>query len=226
MKLLHTTAFMPSCRQRQRGVMLLISLIMLIALTLGGLALFRLSSTGLMVAGNLAFKRAALIASDRGSEAARAWMMSGAFNNPNVPSVAAGYYPGWCHNLVSVANIPDSNNDGKEDDCRATPSVSTFDPLTFDWSTAPQVTNDDGNGNEIRYVIHRMCRIPGSLNTTNADGVPQECITLGSANAGGSKESTSYGASNLKGSVRPFYRITTRAVGPRNTVAYTQVSLN
>lgn len=55
---------------KQRGVVLLIALIALVALTLAGIALVRSVDTGNVIAGNLAFKQAALQVSDTGTEAA------------------------------------------------------------------------------------------------------------------------------------------------------------
>jgi Tfp pilus assembly protein PilX len=56
----------------QRGVVLLIALIMLVAMTLAGIGMMRSVDTGTVIAGNLAFKQATLNASDMGT--------SGGFN--------------------------------------------------------------------------------------------------------------------------------------------------
>ena len=52
----------------QRGVVLMVSLIILVALTLGGLALVRSVGTANFIAGNLAFQQAATHASQSGIE--------------------------------------------------------------------------------------------------------------------------------------------------------------
>lgn len=208
--------------------MLLIALIMLIALTLSGIALFRQVGTGVLVARNLTFRNAALVASDRGIEAARNWLVtSGA--NLQQPSIApsagtpTAYYPAWCNDSVNPSNVPDANNDGVEDDCKASPPPSEFNPLTYNWTNSALATSDDGSGNAVRYVIHRLCRIPGSLSFTNSNGVPQECVTLGSSTTGGSKGSVSYGGGSLANTMQPYFRITTQTTGPQNTVAYSQI---
>lgn len=212
----------------QRGVVLLIALVMLIAITLGGLALFRQVGTGVMVAANLAFKKSALIAADRGIEDARNWLLNPVFTAGHLTGfddadTTRGYFAAWCNSKI-VGGIPDADNNGSIDDCKANPSPGVFDPYNYDWTGAGSVvaTADDGNGNEVRYVVHRLCRIPGALNSTNVLGVPQECVlrsTTVNAGAGGT-----FDPSNmiLGVSEQPYYRITARTSGPRNTTVYTQ----
>jgi type IV pilus assembly protein PilX len=208
--------------RNQRGVVLLISLILLIALTLSGIALFRQVGTGVLIASNLTFKNAALVASDRGIEVARNWLVTSGANLQQA-SLANGYFPGWCNTSISASNVPDANNDGVTDDCKTSPPPSEFNPLTYNWANSVLATADDGSGNAIRYVIHRLCRIPGSLNFTNSDGVPQECVTLGSTTTGGTKGAVAYGGGALANTMQPYFRITTQTTGPKNTIAYSQV---
>jgi len=208
----------------QRGVVLIISLIMLVSMTLTGIILFRQIGTGVIIARNLTFKQSALSASDQGIEAARNWLITSGANLQQA-NVASAYYPAWCNISVNASGDPDADNNGTVDDCKATPPPSEFNPLTYNWANSVLVTSDDGNGNAIRYVIHRLCRIPGSLNATNSNGVPQECVTLGTSSSGGSKGSTGYSSGTLSNTVQPYYRITTQATGPQNTIAYSQVIL-
>lgn len=219
-------------RQRQHGVVLMIALIMLIALTLSGIVLFRQVSTGVLIAGNLTFRNAALIASDRGVEVARNWLVTSGANLEQA-SLANGYYPGWCYDAVDASNMPNPVS-GNPGDCKASPPPADFNPFSYNWANSvlatPTDTNgdgigDDGNGNTVRYVIHRLCRIPGSLSFTSAAGVPQECVTYGSSTSGGTKGAVSYGGGALTNTMQPYFRITTQTTGPKNTVAYSQVIL-
>jgi Tfp pilus assembly protein PilX len=210
----------------QKGIVLVISLIVLVALTLGGLALFRQVGAGVLIARNLTFSNAALIASDLGVEAARNWLVtSGA--DLTVGSTTNSYYPAWCNNSLDATGRPDADGNGITDDCKPTGAAppSSFDPLTYNWANSVLVTGNDGNGNAVRYVIHRLCRIPGSLNFTNNDGVPQECVTLGTAGAGSSRSAASYGATALQNTMQPYFRITTQTTGPSSTLSYSQVIL-
>ena len=56
--------------RRERGVVLLMALIVLLAMTLAGLALMRSVSTSNVIAGNMAFQQAATQSADTGVEAA------------------------------------------------------------------------------------------------------------------------------------------------------------
>ncbi|MBU0752071.1 MAG: hypothetical protein KJ787_12420 [Gammaproteobacteria bacterium] len=210
--------------RRQGGVVLLIALILLIALTLGGIALFRQVGTGVLIATNLTFRNSALVASDVGIEAARNWLVTSGANLEQA-SIANGYFPASCNISVNAANTADFDGDGLEDDCKAAPAASEFNPLTYNWTNSVLAIADDGNGNAVRYVIHRLCRISGSLSFTNANGVPQECVTLGSSTAGGTKGAVGYGLGALSNTMQPYFRLTAQTTGPKNTVAYSQVIL-
>ena len=47
-------------------------------------------------------------------------------------------------------------------------------------------------------------------------------MTVGSAASGGSKGGGSYGVLPLTNTTAPYFRVTARAAGPRNTVSYVQ----
>ncbi|MBK9020656.1 MAG: hypothetical protein IPL72_11875 [Sulfuritalea sp.] len=204
----------------QRGVVLLLALIMLIAMTLAGIALYRQIGSGLIVARNLSFKRTAAVAADRGIETARSWLVAQTAGGLEQGSSANGYFPGWCNTSLNGLGVPDANNDGTPDDCGTTPAPSEFDPLTYNWANAAVASANDGGGNEIRYVIHRLCETPGGINAAN-----QQCVTIGSASSGGSKSAVSYGTQPLSNTSQPYFRVTSRVLGPTNTVVYTQVVL-
>ena len=66
-----------------RGVILVIALIVLVAMTLGGIAILRSVDSTTLIAGNLAFKQRALHSTDSGIVAARNWLSANqsALNN-------------------------------------------------------------------------------------------------------------------------------------------------
>lgn len=205
-------------RPRQQGVILVIALIMLLAMTMAGIILFRQVGAGVVIARNLTFKLGSTIAADRGIEAGRAWLVGQGAGALEQPNLAAGYFPAWCNVSVDAGNRPDEDNNGMTDDCGTSPPPSEFNPSTYNWANAAIATTDDGSGNEIRYVIHRLCRIPGAINIAG-----QQCVTIGSASSGTSMGVASYGVTSLSNTIQPYYRITARALGPLNTLAYTQV---
>ena len=63
---------MPRARigaRRQRGVVLLIALIVLVAMTLAGIGMMRSIDSGTLVSGNIGFREAAVATADTGVEA-------------------------------------------------------------------------------------------------------------------------------------------------------------
>jgi type IV pilus assembly protein PilX len=204
----------------QRGVVLLLALIMLVAMTLAGIMLYRQIGTGLIIARNLNFKRTAAVASDRGIETARTWLIGRTAAQLEQGSAADGYFPGWCNTVLDAGGQPDADNDGQADDCGNNPPPSEFDPMVFNWATSALATANDGVGHEVRYVIHRLCETPGAMNASG-----QQCVTIGSASAGSARTSAVYGTQALSNTSQPYFRITSRTLGPTNTVVFTQTIL-
>jgi type IV pilus assembly protein PilX len=85
--------------------------------------------------------------------------------------------------------------------------------------TAPAPTIDAGNGNFVSYVIHRLCETPN----LDANAPTQRCSRSG---ASVTTDKSLEGAQSKDASFLPYFRITTRVTGPRNTVSYIQVVRN
>ena len=79
----------------QRGVALILSLIMLTAMMMAGIALFRKISAGSMIAGNLTFTSSAISAAEQGSETGRTWLTMQ--TAAGLYGAAAGYFPATCY---------------------------------------------------------------------------------------------------------------------------------
>lgn len=119
---------------KQRGVVLLIALIALVALTLAGIALVRSIDTGNVIAGNLAFKQAALQLSDTGVEQAVSDL-------PNIISTSLD------------ADIP-----GQYFATRQPVDVNGV-PTTINWNTAHSISGSPSHYS-VQYVIDRLCNGP------------------------------------------------------------------
>ena len=65
----------------QRGIVLIVALIVLVAMTLTGVALMRSTTSGNRVAGNLAFRQSATLSADTGIEAAITWLEANSAGN-------------------------------------------------------------------------------------------------------------------------------------------------
>lgn len=196
----------------QKGVALIISLILLAAMMMTGIALFRSLGGAAVLAGNLTFTSAAIGSSDQGSESARSWLI--AQNTSTLASVQPGYFPASCY--TSVADAVNAI------DCTSVGAPPPFDPTTFPWddnTLSTRITADDGAGNEIRYVIHRLCSMAGSLSATNGT-TSQQCTFTASVNTTQHSEDK-----EITTSVSPLFRITTRVRGPRGSTVYTQTTM-
>jgi len=186
-------------RRAQRGAILFIALIVLVAMSLAGLALMRGVDTGALIASNLAFRQSATAAGDSGIEAGRAWLLSSSGASLYTDNPSNAYYSTFQTNVDLVGG-----------DATKTP---------FDWSTAVDA-GTDAAGNQVSYVIQRMCELPGdpaSVSCLRAAGV--------SGTSSGSKGAASYGGYAISAPTGAFYRITVRVTGPRNTVSFVQATV-
>lgn len=219
----------------QRGVVLIIALVMMITITLAGLALFRQVGLGGLIIGNLAFKKGATSAADRGIESARAWLTT-----PNLASIpvlqgdaagATGYFPASCYTQAS-----DWGSSGTPSNCDRA-GAPTFNPFTYTWTNANSVLaagpDTDANGvdpagNTVRFVVHRLCNMDGSLNEVREyPGNVQAVQSCSLATTGREcLNNDLYNAANcITQAIQPYYRVTARVQGARNTQSLVEVIL-
>jgi Tfp pilus assembly protein PilX len=204
----------------QQGGSLVVALTLLVAMSIAALALARMVSTDLLLAGNAAFREAAVLASDAGPEAAIAWLtVQSSMTTANLLSdqPELGYYASVPDGLLVTGAAATGTNltvgiDWDDDHCAGR-------SVTRCLSAAPALPLDDA-GNSLRFVIHRMCRQAGA---SQAGG--NSCLSWQPAQgAGGSRGQLGYGAAlRLLPGERVYYRVTTRVRGPRNTTVFTQV---
>jgi type IV pilus assembly protein PilX len=202
----------PRSLRRQAGVILIITLIALVAMTLAAVALVRSVDTGTIVAGNLGFKQSAVVSGDAGLEAARAWLLVNATLLAS-DSSNNGYYA--------------TRQDSVDFTGARTPAVTT-DNVDWDGTNGSSVSKArkvnsgtaDNAGNVVSYVIHRMCDIPGGINDPG-----QACATATIDATGSPKDAPDYSKYGLQSSKLVYYRVTSRVLGPRNTITYVQSML-
>ena len=191
-----------SVPSRARGAVLFIALIVLVAMTLAGIAIMRSVDTATLIAGNLAFKQGTVQSSDNGIEQAYQWILA---NRPalSLDNAPQGYNSGYANPVWTAAGT---------------------------WSSAVTV-GTDAAGNTISYVIHRMCKCADTLyNGTSASCPPPEGNQCALDNPTGTGtppppaqgESFSVGSPGYLQDPRVYYRITVRTQGPRSTVSYVQ----
>lgn len=196
-----------------QGAVLLTALIMLIALMVAAGALMRMVDSANLLAGNLGFKRAATLAAENGVEAAIDWLQQQSPAKLEDNNAQAGYYASAMP-LDAAGNAPgkgvaaiDWNNNA----CAGLVNSACLTPKA--------IAGTDAAGHSVAYLIQRLCSAAGALSATG------ECARYLDSEA----ESSSRGAvdysspKRLTGQPWAYYRITARAVGPRNTVSLIQV---
>ena len=202
---------------RQRGVVLFFALIALVVMSLAAVALIRSVDTSTMIAGNIAFKQAATTSGDDGIEGAitalngdQASML--AINNNVLIDPGC---PGACSNVLNASNPANGYYSN------ADPNLNLTDSATWVSGSSMLFTNDDGSGNEIRYIIQRMCRSANQAPNKN------NCLFSSAALDNNGQEvplpsTICQGSGCPVAGQAPEYRITSRSAGPGNTFSYVQ----
>jgi hypothetical protein len=199
---------------RQRGVVLFIALIVMVALSLAAIALIRSVDTTTTVIGNLAFRQASILPANMAVEEAAAALFVDAdplhtagsrIPNRDLDLPAENYFASW----------------QQSDDARGIPLMlqkrTAFDSASLrkmiDASLGPV-----GHQTEVRYVIERMCKHDAAppIGATN-----ENCNLLPPLGPFG----TTVGDSSLTLPSVPYYRVTIRVDGPQNTASFVQAML-
>jgi type IV pilus assembly protein PilX len=183
----------------QRGVVLFMTLIALVAMTLAAIALVRSVDTGNLVAGNVALKQGASQESEKGMNLAYTCLDNGGtlFNvSKDANRPICNYYSTLQTDTVKPYGIPDILD---------SPSL----PVMQD--------NTATTGNKITFVIERLC----AAGTVAWDD--KTCITSPFG------RTPPKGDQRLPPPVRPpqaLYRISVKVYGPRSVASYTQMVMN
>jgi type IV pilus assembly protein PilX len=206
----HFAEHLPGPR-RQRGTMLIIALIVLVAMTLAGLATMRSVDTATIMAGNIAFRQSALNAADQG--------------------IQAGY-------LLLKTPLADTKADLTQDGLKLnkTGYYSNALPIEPDWSSQAVWQNPDrpaaklnggvpdAAGNIVSFFVERLCTVPNCKAGQRCNGVDNYCgSTPTSGTLSGEGEDNFRLTPGLTTPPQPHYRITARALGPRNSLAVVQI---
>ena len=207
----------PPATRCQKGVVLFIALIVMVAMSLAAIALIRSVDTTNVLIGNLAFRQASILPANLAVEQAAAALFADAAPaaptiDPTTDLAAENYYSTWQGN----------------DDPRGIPK-----PLQTknDWASfglAKELV-DTSSGISIRYVIERMC-------LAGANGIaatPQFCDMLPPKVATGTTIHDCDQPNPSPGSQPgcfalnpiPFYRVTVRVDGPQNSTSFLQAML-
>jgi hypothetical protein len=193
---------------REHGVVLFVALLVMVALSIAGVALLRSTDAATAVTGNLVLKQAASLAVDRGIERAinAVWEAAPMLDRTQ-HAPAQNFYAcirgstGACMAANGIVpKIPDL--------------LLSVNGCSGAGLASGLLANDDA-GNRSCYVIERMCLAPGPAIRSNCN------LATGALGA-------DPGTEHYVGLIRPgdaFYRVTVRVEGPRNTVTYAQAVL-
>lgn len=192
--------------KHERGVVLLIALLALVAMTLAGFALMRSVDTGNVIAGNLAFRQAALQHTDIGIEAAFIAL----------PTIVSTSKDANIANRYYATRFKDTEVD------------SRGIPTGINWANVPCRTNTDATVTcaeqpyQVKYVIERLCapQTPGSTTVTDIQGYCMIDVGTGESGSKGSYSTVFSNASAV------YYRVIVQVTGPRNTTSYVQAILS
>lgn len=202
-----------SRRSPQRGVVLILALIVLVALTLAAVALTRSVGTSNTIAGNLAFQQAATHTADRGVEEAVKWLE----DNVNEATGCSSGSAVACDQVAQgylASRVDPTSGQSWADFWKATLATK-----------AKALAKDETTGNTVSYVIQRMCETTGEANTssnvcaTAPRAVAGSCPGGTSCTGGGGRGGT---GSNVDSPKQTYYRITVIVDGPRNTQSMVQ----
>lgn len=190
-------------RPAERGVVLLLCLIVLVVLLAGGVAVMRSMNTSLSSAGNLAFKRDLVNQGEQAADTALKLFSTGALS-----AVGA--------DLVSVKDVNYSAERLPSND-RGIPlallSDSAFDAVA---SAAKDIEDTSRKDHvKVRYVIDRLCNASGAASKSSCVYAPATTDVRGGS---------------VQESQRPpppkalVYRLSVRVDGPRDTQVFLQSS--
>lgn len=195
----------------QQGMVLFIALIVLVAMTLAGIALVRSVDTANVIAGNLAFKQATLQAADLGVEAAVTALptiIAGSLDTDLTPAASSTNPNYWYYasrRETDTYGVPTQKQSGAGGLAAA-----------IDWTQVPVAQTLSGNS--VQIVIDRLCNGPPPIIDLLAN-----CFADPSATSG---DTYAIGRTRFTPPPIVYYRLTARVTGPRNSVSTVQAILS
>ncbi|AWL07217.1 hypothetical protein ACFOHT_26970 [Massilia oculi] len=191
---------LPTSTRSQAGVALPVMLIMMLVMLVTSIYLLRSSNSATLAASNLAYDATLSRAVDFGLHTGFQWLSETASADKaslNQDDLARGYH----------ASL----------DTTLTPKDKGF------WDDSFAV--EDADGNRIQYVIHRMCRNPGSFSSENQECVLTSANTVKIGNRVAIGESLASDAPAYASSPQIHYVITARIDGARGGNVINQMAV-
>jgi type IV pilus assembly protein PilX len=139
-----------SCASRfnQRGVVLFVALIVLVAMSLAGIGMMRSVDSGNEIAGNLAFRQSAIHAQESALEEAIRTIRLGALNGA---AISTGTMPGYSSTYQAIDNVTQHS-----------------------WANSVDLGTDANTGNRVSILIDRLC--DADENCAMTEGFAEQAI--------------------------------------------------
>ncbi len=201
---------------KQRGIVLVFTLIALLAMALAAVALIRSVDKNVLMTGNLALKQSATSAGDAGTEAAIDWLTSVEKNNLDINVLNDKSHP-----LNKTGGTGSFINSGYYSNIDTAISLTNGLDMAWDNTDSMLVNTPHPTNNAIRYIIQRMCR---NKNVAVKDA---QCL-FSSATEDFNGSHSALPQDECHGAGCPFagqvaqMRITSRITSPKNIVSYIQ----
>lgn len=189
----------------QDGIVLIVALIVLVAMSLAAVGLVRSGLTSNRIAGNLAFRQAATQSADIGIETAIAWLES---NNTGTT----------LHDHITIdATHPVGYFAARQDPAAGQSWAAFWDDVLMPTGRVSALA-PDAAGNTVSFVIQRLCNAVGDP----AAGIGCEVSPAGDGSEASSRSGGGGSPGPGAGPGQTYYRISARVTGPRNTVSFVQ----
>ena len=181
----------------QHGVVLVIALIVLVAMTLAGIALVRSVDTSNIIAGNLAFQQSATHSGDAGAEAAILWLRT----NPT---------------LLNTDNVSNGYTAAGNSSAQTPAAGQSWDAYWAATAAARSRTlSTDASGNTVSFVIDCLCDNAGDpIGGASCTSSPVVNVAEGNSDEANTAQMTALSL--------VYYRVTSRIAGPRSSLSYVQ----
>ena len=194
---------------RQRGIVLFIALIVMVAMTLAAIALIRSVDTTNTAVGNLAFRQSSILPANYAVEAAASTLFPVDVNNGG-PTIADLTKDDSTLNYYATFRRTD-NKIGVPKELQ-----------TKTAARALTVQLKDDADNDITYVIERMCDDKSAVKPGDGIASLTWCDMMPPKQNPGT---TVNDPELIKFPPVPFYRVTVRVDGPKNTASFLQADL-
>lgn len=187
--------------RRERGVILLFTLVALAVVLVAGISLVRATDASLLLAGNLAFRQDLVNQAERGMARAIGQFRTG--GALEAESTRQAHAPAANYSATRLASSPQGIPNLLLSDAAFTAAGMTGTDFT-----------DTASGVTVRVVIDRLCAATG-------DPAATACATA--STEGDNAADDRY--RQVRTETQTVYRISVRATGPRRTQAFFQTTL-